>query len=332
MTSHRFPAQFTSRETTPRRRHFFFFAFPNFKKNSFYSSEIETKSNISFFLNEIQKWLRIEWTKKSIEQLSTVCEENCTKVRREFDKFREETRLKAEELCDQMKEKTSEKERKWRQSIEEKERLSLSDDDEEIFSGVRSLGAEFSGRLYESFPPVEEGHFVVTFPEWCQRSLEQLEEEIVDFKVKTWHPRELELESEFRLRGSNLGWIRSITASDIDGHVFVVDWGDKSIKEFGETGEFVGRYSPPPPASKFHSSPSLKLFFSLSFLHPRLFPSLYICLCFSMPSNFCFLSPSLFLSFLDFLSPPTLSVSLSLSLLSLFFDIRRKATNWKLNS
>ncbi|CAE1293658.1 unnamed protein product [Acanthosepion pharaonis] len=220
-----------------------------------------------------------------------------------------------------MREKTSEEERKWRQILEEKENLLkesgkwlldlqhflvASNDNEDVISGVRSLGVDLSGRLHESFFPVEEGHFVVTFPEWCQRSLNQLEEEIVDFKmVKTWHSKELKLESECRLRGSNLGSILSIAVSDEDGHVFVVDGGDKSIKEFGETGEFVGRcllsdegFLPwdicclshdnfvvsgsgmglsPPPASKFHSSSlSLKLILSLSFLHPQLFPSLSI--------------------------------------------------------
>ncbi|CAE1258960.1 unnamed protein product [Acanthosepion pharaonis] len=113
-----------------------------------------------------------------------------------------------------------------------------SNDDEDVVSGVRSLGAELSGRLHESFTPLEEGHFVVTFPEWCQRSLNQLQKEIVDFK--TWPPRELELQIECRLQDSNLGSIESIAVSDEDSHVFVVDGDDDSIKEFGETGEFVG--------------------------------------------------------------------------------------------
>ncbi|CAE1298526.1 unnamed protein product [Acanthosepion pharaonis] len=312
-------------------------------------TEIETKSNISFFLNEIQKWLHveefinrlrqgIEETKKSIEQLSIDCEENCTKVRQEFDEFRKETRMKAEELCGQMREKTSEKERKWRQSLKEKERLSLSDDDE-VVSGVGSLGAELSGRLHESFPPVEEGHFVMTFPEWCQRSLDQLQEEIVGFK--TWPPRELELESEFRLRDSNLQWIESIAASDKDGHVFVVDGDDGSIKEFGETGEFLGRcllgdegFLPwdiccfsqdnfvvcgwgwesgfglgwetgftPPPASKFHPSLFLKLFFSL-------FSTLSSAPTFPL-SLYLLISPSIYLSIYLF-QPLLTSIYLSI--------------------
>ncbi|CAE1298525.1 unnamed protein product [Acanthosepion pharaonis] len=162
--------------------------------------------------------------------------------------------------------------------------------------------------------------FLVTFPEWCQRSLNQLQKEIVDFPIETWHPRELELQSEFCLQDFNMRSIRSIAVSNEDGHVFIVDWSDDSIKEFGETGEFVvrcplrdERFLPvdicflsqdnfvvcgiksdeiislikfflfhklsPPPSSKFHSSLSLKLFFSLSFLHHhRQFPSLYICL------------------------------------------------------
>ncbi|CAE1313595.1 unnamed protein product [Acanthosepion pharaonis] len=140
-----------------------------------------------------------------------------------------------------MRENTTEEERKWRQILEEKERFPLSDDDddEEVVSDVQMLGAEFSGRLHESFTPVEEGHFVVTFPEWCQRSLNQLQKEIVDFKTR--HRMDLELESEFRLQDSNLRWIESIAASNEDVHVFVVDWADKSIKEFAETGEIVGQ-------------------------------------------------------------------------------------------
>ncbi|CAE1258954.1 unnamed protein product [Acanthosepion pharaonis] len=314
-------------------------------------------------VEEFEKRLRrgIEQTKKSIEQLSIDCDVNCSKVWQEFDEFLEKTWMKAAELCNQMREKTSEEERKWRQILEEKENLleeagkwlldlrhlfAASNDDEDVISGVRSLGAEISGRLHESFFPVEEGHFDVTFPEWCQRSLNQLQKEIVDFKtVKTWHPRELELESEFRLRGSNLAWIRSIAASEEDGHVFVVDRGDYSIKEFGGTGEFVGRcpltdegllpldicclsqdnfvvYSPPPPASKFHSS------LSLISPPPTFPPSLYLFMFFnanqfcSSPSHnvsfsflplHCFYLFLIFFYSLYFFSLP-LSLSLSLSL------------------
>ncbi|CAE1258961.1 unnamed protein product [Acanthosepion pharaonis] len=211
-----------------------------------------------------------------------------------------------------MREKTTEEERKWRQSLEDKENLLeeagkwlldlrhllvASIDEEDVVSGVQSMEAEFSGRLHESFFPVEEGHFVVTFPEWCQLSLNQLQEEIMEFTVKAWHPKELELEREFCLQDSKLRRILSMAVSDEDGHLFVVDGGDKSINEFGETGEFVeqcpvqdegffpwdicclsqdnfvvcGEGLSPPPASKFHPffppSPlnclSLFLFFNL---------------------------------------------------------------------
>ncbi|CAE1304063.1 unnamed protein product [Acanthosepion pharaonis] len=202
-------------------------------------------------VEEFEKRLRrgIELTKKSIEQLSINCEENCCKVWQEFDEFLKKIRMKAAELCNQMREKTSEEERKWCQFLKEKENLleeagkwlldlrhlfAASIDDEDVVSGVQSLRAELSGRLH-----VEEGHFVVTFPEWCQQSLTQLQEEIVDFK--TAKTIELELESEFRLQDSNLGLIHSIAVSDEDGHVFVVDGCDYSIKEFDETGEIVAR-------------------------------------------------------------------------------------------
>ncbi|CAE1298523.1 unnamed protein product [Acanthosepion pharaonis] len=168
---------------------------------------------------------------------------------------------------------------------------------------------------------------------------------------------ELELQSECRLQDSNLGSIRSIAVSDEDGHVFVVDEGDNSIKEFGETGEFVGqcflafeRFSPLdicclsqdnfvtlllPFLNFIPPSLYLKLFFSLHFLytllHPRLFTSLYIAYVFQKkgknPPPFHSHSLSLFLSFiklflLSFIPPS--SPSLNAAILSLLC-YRRKS-------
>ncbi|CAE1264769.1 unnamed protein product [Acanthosepion pharaonis] len=267
---HIFPP-FLSKETpaSPVKQHeekdVVFMALQNFKEKQFHSSEIGTKSNISFCLLQLDKDVedfekrlreRIERTKQSIEQLSIDCDSKCSKIWQEFDAFLENTRLKAAKLCDQMKRKTTEEERKWRQSLQEKENLLeeagkwrmdlrhllvAGNDDEDVVSRVRSLGAELSSRLHESFTPVEEGHFVVTFPEWCQRSLNQLQEEIVDFTAETWYPEKLELQSECRLQDSNL-WSVSIAGSDEDGHVIVGDASDLSIKEFARTGEVVGRY------------------------------------------------------------------------------------------
>ncbi|CAE1258945.1 unnamed protein product [Acanthosepion pharaonis] len=195
-----------------------------------------------------------ERTKQSIDQLSIDCEWNCSKVWQKFDALMENARVKAEELCDDMRRKTTEQQSKWRQSLQEKEELLQeagmwrtdlrhllsADDDEDVVCGLQSVEAKLSSRLHESFTPVEEGHFVVTFPEWCQRSLNQIQEEMVDFTVGTWPPRNLELQSQCRLQDSNL-WILSITGSDEDGHVFVVDGRDNSIKEFTDSGEFVGQ-------------------------------------------------------------------------------------------
>lgn len=51
----------------------------------------------------------------------------------------------------------------------------------------------------------------------------------------------LKLQSECCLQDSNLS-IFSIAGSDENGHVFVVDGRDESIKEFAESGEIVGQY------------------------------------------------------------------------------------------
>ncbi|CAE1270134.1 unnamed protein product [Acanthosepion pharaonis] len=158
-------------------------------------------------------------------------------------------------------------------------------------------------------------HYLFSYPpspplfiKWCQRSLNQLQKEIVDFTVVRWPPIELELQSEFHLQDSNL---RSIAGSDKDRHVFVFVGDDKSIKELGETGEFVGQcplgnedFFPQDiccpsqdnfvnlstsPSKFYPSLPPSPLncfsFFSLSSPPPATFPSLYICLCFSMPSK-----------------------------------------------
>lgn len=161
----------------------------------------------------------------------------------------------AEELCNQIRQKSTELQSKWRQSLQKKEEfleeagkwlislrhlLSFSNDDEGIVSRIQSIGVKHSSRLHDSFTPGEEGHFVVTFPEWCQQSLNQLQEEMVDFTVERWHPRKLELKSECHLQDSNLG-IFSLAGSDEDGHIFVIDWSDKSIKEFIQTEEFINQ-------------------------------------------------------------------------------------------
>ncbi|CAE1307019.1 unnamed protein product [Acanthosepion pharaonis] len=147
---------------------------------------------------------RIERTRKSIKQLSIDCELNSSKVWKDFDALREEARMKAEELCNQMRRKMTEKQSKWRQSLEEKEELleeaekwlidlrHLLGDcnvDEDIVCDVEPLRAKLSWRHHKSFAPVEEGHFVVTFPEWCQRSLDQIQQEMVDFNVERCPPQ-----------------------------------------------------------------------------------------------------------------------------------------------
>ncbi|CAE1258962.1 unnamed protein product [Acanthosepion pharaonis] len=151
-----------------------------------------------------------------------------------------------------MKRKTTEEQSKWKQSVQEKENLvekaekwlvdlvDTDDDKKEVVSRIESLRAELFLRLHESFAPVEEGHFVVTFPEWRQRSLQQLEKEMVDITIETWHPGKLKLQSELRLQDS-IVWIHSFAVSDEDDHVFVVDGSNDLIKEFGETGEFVNQ-------------------------------------------------------------------------------------------
>ncbi|CAE1299359.1 unnamed protein product [Acanthosepion pharaonis] len=209
---------------------------------------------------------RTERTKQSIDQLSMDCESKCLKVWQEFDAFIEEARLKAEELCDEMRRKTSEQQSKWRLSLQKKEDLlkeagmwrnslrhllGTGNDDENVVCVLQSVGAKLSSQLHESFAPVEEGYLAVTFPEWCHQSLNQLKEEMVDFTVET--SRNLELQTECSLQYLNLN-IFSIVGSDEDGHVFVVDGDDGSIKEFAESGEVVDRYPFGDKGEKFFPS------------------------------------------------------------------------------
>lgn len=78
-------------------------------------------------------------------------------------------------------------------------------------------------RLHELFTPVEKGHFVVTFAEWCHCLLNQVQQEITDSTVK-W----------MLLQDLNLG-IYLIAVSDKDGHIFVY----AHDKEFVVSGKVV---------------------------------------------------------------------------------------------
>ncbi|CAE1304497.1 unnamed protein product [Acanthosepion pharaonis] len=220
---------------------------------------LEAKNRLENKVEDFERQLRemAERMNQSIEQLSIDCELKCSRVWREFNAFMKETQLKAEELCDDMRRKTSEQQIKWRFSLREKEDLlkeagmwhndllhllSAGNDNKDVVFGLHSVEAKLSSRLQESFDPVEGGHFVVTFPEWCQRSLNQLQKEIVDFTVGTWPTRSLELQSECYLPCSDMG-ISMITSSDKDGRLFAVDDGDGTVKEFTEFGRVVSRCS-----------------------------------------------------------------------------------------
>lgn len=191
-----------------------------------------------------------EQTMQSIDQLSIDCNSKCSNLQQEFDAFIEEARLKAGELCENMKEKTIGQQSKLRLSIKKNENLleemeewlhlNADADDEDAVRGMQTVGAKLSSRLHESLTPVEKGHLVVTFPEWCHRSLNQLKKVVADFTVETWPPRNLELERECQLPGSNLV-IFSIVVSDDDGHIFIADWDDRLIVELSESGEVVGQ-------------------------------------------------------------------------------------------
>ncbi|CAE1303672.1 TRIM56 [Acanthosepion pharaonis] len=193
-----------------------------------------------------------ERTRRSIDELSTDCDTECSKLWQDFETFIEETRLKLGELCENMRGMASELERKWRLSLKEREELLgkvkiwrhtlghlLSDDtdDEDVVCGLRLVGAELSARLHQSFAPPDKGHWFVTFPKWCHDSLESLKKEIID-----WTSGHLQLESECPLQGSNPSLISSIVASDEDNHVFVGDWDSESILEFRDSGELVGQF------------------------------------------------------------------------------------------
>ncbi|CAE1268373.1 TRIM56 [Acanthosepion pharaonis] len=203
-----------------------------------------------------------ERTRRSIEELSTDCDTECSKLWQDFETFVEETRIKLGELCENMRGMASELERKWRHSLKEREellgkvkiwRVSLGHllmddtDDEDVVCGLRLLGAELSARLHQSFAPPEKGHWVVTFPKWCHDSLESLKKEMIDWTPQT--SGYLQLESECHLQGSYpwlwqiTPWIiSSIVVSDKDNHVFVGDRDGGSVLEFRDSGEFVGQF------------------------------------------------------------------------------------------
>lgn len=198
-----------------------------------------------------------EQSKRSIKQLSEDCDSECYKIWNEFEIFLEALRLKAGELCDDLRKMTSEQMTKWRHSVNERDNLLkkvkmwhlnsthlLSDntDDEDVIYGLRSVGAALSSRLEESFAPEEKAKLVVAFPTWCHDSLNMLEEEMVELMVETSTRRNLEFEKEWNVPGSNLD-ISSILISEEDAHVFVGDWENKCIKEFRESGELLQKCS-----------------------------------------------------------------------------------------
>ncbi|CAE1313714.1 unnamed protein product [Acanthosepion pharaonis] len=193
-------------------------------------------------------------TSRSIDQLSTDCESECSKLFLDFKAFVEEARLKLAALCDNMNVMTSELQTKWRHSLKEKknllkkvkvwhhtlEHLSRDDaDDEDVVTGLKLVRAELSARLHQSFAPQEKGRWLVTFLKWCHDSLESLKKEIIVWETEI--SRHLQLESECRLQGSNLLNIYSIVAVDEDNRVFVGDFESRSILEFSDSGELVGQ-------------------------------------------------------------------------------------------
>lgn len=88
--------------------------------------------------------------------------------------------------------------------------------DNEDVCGLQLVRAALSVQLHKSFALPEYGHWVVTFPKWCHNSLKK---EIIDWTVETFG--HLQLESEYRLQGSNPLWILSIVNEN--NHVFVGD-------------------------------------------------------------------------------------------------------------
>ncbi|CAE1268366.1 unnamed protein product [Acanthosepion pharaonis] len=208
---------------------------------------LEMRPNVGHGIKDI--------TRQSIDQLSTDCDTECTKVWEEFESFVEETRLKLGKLCDDMRASASELERKWRRSPKEREDLLkkveiwrhtvrhlLTDgtDDEDVVCGLRLTGAELSARLRQSFAPQEKGRWLVTFPKWCHDSLESLKKEIIVWEAET--SGHLQMESECRLQGSNPLIIYSMVAGDEDSRVFVGDCRSGTILEFiSDSGEMVGQ-------------------------------------------------------------------------------------------
>ncbi|CAE1272264.1 TRIM56 [Acanthosepion pharaonis] len=195
-----------------------------------------------------------ERTRRSIDQLSTDCDSECSKLWQDFEAFVEETRIKLGELCDNMRAAASELKKKWRLILRERDDLLgkvkiwqqtlrhlLTDDadDEDVVCGLRLVGAELSARLHQSFASPEKVRCVVTFPKWCHDSLESLKKEMIEWTVET--SGHLQLEGECHLHGSNLHIISSIVAVDEDNHVFVGDWNGDSIQEFDESGQLVGQ-------------------------------------------------------------------------------------------
>lgn len=83
---------------------------------------LEAKNRLLSLENEVKDLERqlhekTEWTKQSLD-----CNLNCSKVWQEFDALMEKARLKAKELCN-MRRNMSEQQRKWRLSLQEKEKL-----------------------------------------------------------------------------------------------------------------------------------------------------------------------------------------------------------------
>ncbi|CAE1272263.1 unnamed protein product [Acanthosepion pharaonis] len=221
------------------------------------SKEKESGPTLEQQLRQFEIHIRAtnEQTRRSIDQLSTDCDSECSKLWQDFETFVEKARIKLGELCDNMREAASEQKRQWRLFLKEREDLLgkvkiwsdtlrhlLTDDadDEDVVSGLRLYRAELSAWLRQSFAPLEKIRWVVTFPKWCHDSLELLKKEMIDFTLET--SGHLQLKRQCCLQDSKPLWISSIITDDKDNHVFVCHWNGESIQEFTETGVLVGQF------------------------------------------------------------------------------------------
>ena len=213
-------------------------------------------------INNLEKSL-LERHEKSLiysEELERLYNLKCKEIWQSYEDIVEELRDKTHEMCNELRLLKEKQVEKWRQLLDENERLLkkleilriyichlLKKDKKkkDIVFGVELVGkklASLSPQLHQSIiKPVRKCELEVKFSNYWLQFLQGLKNQMIG-SVSLNFPRNLvKLENEWNLPGSNLYSIESILVTQEDNHIFLADSSSCSIIELTESGELISQ-------------------------------------------------------------------------------------------